>query len=126
MLRLDTGFRSVQRLWFTPDGRVLAAACPNETYLLWDARPAATGAQPFPPVRILTDLHGPEGTASPDLTMAADAGRRPDTLQVDGVRLRRPGEVIETDNHLNLTALNLTFAPDGLRLWGAGSILHPR
>jgi WD40 repeat protein len=126
MLRLDTGFRSVQRVWFTPDGRNLAAACPNETYLLWDARPAAAGAQPFAPVRILTELHGPEGTASPDLTTTADAGRRPDTLQVDGVRLRRPGVVIETDHHLNLTSLNLTFAPDGSRLWGAGSILHPQ
>jgi WD40 repeat protein len=58
--------------------------------------------------------------------MTADVGRRPETLQVDGVRLRRPGVVIETDQQLNLTSLNLTFAPGGSRLWGVGSILHPQ
>jgi WD40 repeat protein len=120
MLRLDTGFRSVHRLWFTPAGRELAAACPDETYLVWDVGSAGSN------LRTLTEFHGPEGIASFDLSMTADAWRRPETLQVGGVRLRRAHEDIWADEELDLSGLKLTFAPDGSRLWGAGYVLHPQ
>jgi WD40 repeat protein len=120
MLRLDTGFRSVQRVWFTPDGGELAAACPDETYLVWDVRSAGSS------FRTLTKFHGPEGTASYDLSTTADAWRRPETLQVGGVRLRRANEDIWADEELDLSGLKLTFAADGSRLWGAGCMLHPQ
>jgi WD40 repeat protein len=120
MIRLDAGFRSVQRLWFMADGDSLVAAGPDGTYRRWGVR-AGSGE-----VRTLEEFHGPEGAASFDLSMAADAWRRPETLQIGGVRLNRTGAGGWGEDDLNLTSLNLTFSPDGSRLWGAGSLLEPQ
>jgi WD40 repeat protein len=60
------------------------------------------------------------------MSMTADAWRRPETLQVDGVRVRHNSDDIGVEEYLNLTHLNLSFSSDGSRLWGAGSRLHPQ
>ena len=120
MIRLDVGFRSVQRLWFPPTGRELVAVCPDETYVRWGL------SAPGRPVQVLSPYHGPEGAASSDLSMTADAWRRLETLRVTGVTLKRAGGRQWTDDGLDLSGLNLTFSPDGRRLWGAGSLKHPQ
>jgi WD40 repeat protein len=120
MVRLDVGFRSVERLWFAPDGRSLVAACPNGTYHRWDL------FAPNRETRTLESFHGPEGAASFDLSMIADAWRRPETLQVGGVTLRRIGQSEWTDDDFRLEGMTLTFSPDGKRLWGIGASEHPQ
>lgn len=120
MLRLDAGFRVLQRAWFMPAGRSLVAACPNETYLVWNLEGPESG------FRMIKELHGPEGTTSTGLSLIADVFRRPETLRVDSVRLHRNESDTWTASDLNLTGLNVTFSPDGSRLWGAGSLLEPQ
>lgn len=120
MLRLDAGFRVLQRVWFLPAGRDLAAAFSGETYLVWSLDSPKSG------FRILKDLHGPEGATSGDLSLIADVLRRPETLRVDNVHIHRNGSNIFTALGLNLTGLNVAFSPNGSRLWGAGSLVEPQ
>lgn len=120
MIRLDAGFRAVQRLWFMADSDAIVAACPKETYRRWSLRAPSREA------RTHEEFHGPEGTASFDLSMTADAWRRPETLHVGGVILRRIGGGEWVDDGLDLSELNLTFSTDGSRLWGVGSLLNPQ
>jgi WD40 repeat protein len=122
MLRLDNHFQPIERLWFTPDGRLIAA-CPNQTYRLWEGRPG-TGA--FTQLRSLPQQHGTEGAVSSDLTQTADPYRSPETLRVVGLRLEASGEIRWTVSELDLSALRLAFSTDGSRLWGVGSALDPR
>jgi WD40 repeat protein len=120
MIRLNAGLRSIRRLWFMPAGGSLVAACPDQTYVRWDL------TDPAREPRMLVEFHGPEGAASFDLSMTADAWRRGDTLQIGGVTLRRIGGGEWIDDGLDLSELSLTFSPDGSRLWGVGSLLHPQ
>src|SRR5262245_3020508 len=120
MIRLNAGLRSIRGLWFLPGRGSLVAACPEETYVRWDL------TDPAREPRTLAEFHGPEGAASFDLSMTADAWRRGDTLQIGGVTLRRIGGGEWIDDGLDLSELSLTFSPDGSRLWGVGSLLHPQ
>jgi WD40 repeat protein len=121
MIRLDAGLRRIERLWFTPDGCSLVAACPDGNCRWWNL--SAPGAR----AETLAWSHGDGAAVSPDLRMRAYAFRRPETLRICSLSLETvTGDRWTDPEELDLSDLTLTFSPDGSRLWGVGSVLHPQ
>ena len=81
MLRLDTRYRTVERVWFAPDGRSVVAQTEEHGYLRWEL--AEPGWR--------DEINGPaqpsNGAASADLSMTAETVY--EQYQVTGVVLRR-------------------------------------
>lgn len=124
MIRLDAGFGAkIHRLWFTPGGSGLVLHGPDRypPYRLW-----RTGSSPVLEESVVPAgyLFGP---ASPDLSMFAQPQLRgTNPFWVGGVELVRVSGGGWEDPHLDFTNLRLEFSPDGSRLWGIGSLLHPQ
>jgi hypothetical protein len=112
MIRLDTRFRQVRRVWFTPDGRSVAAQTGGYAYFRWDlAGPGWRDEVAGPP-------EGCTGTASADLSMTAETVY--ELFHVTGLVLRRGSEAAWRDDGFSFHELPLTFDADGTRLWGCG------
>jgi hypothetical protein len=112
MIRLDTRFRQVRRVWFTPDGRSVVAQTDRYAYLRWDfAEPGWRNEVAGPP-------EGRTGTASVDLSMTAET--ECEIYHVTGVVLRRGRELAWRDEGFSFHVLPMTFSADGTRLWGCG------
>jgi WD40 repeat protein len=118
MLRLDTLFRPVQHVWFTPDGLSVAAQTLSNAYLRWEL--ADPGWR--------HEINGPEddsnGAASADLSMTAETEYR--QFQVTAVILRRGPESVWRADGLSYHQLPLAFSPDGTRLWACGVAYEPQ
>jgi WD40 repeat protein len=120
MFRLDAGFRSIRRLWFTPDGMALVAVRSGAPGICWRLADRPTE----------DELRGPGfdlgGAVAPDLSMWAAILSEPERLHVTGIRLRREDGLGWTDDAMSFDSVTLTFSPDGSRLWGAARELSPR
>jgi hypothetical protein len=112
MLRLDTRFRAVHRVWFTPDGRSVVARVDGDAYVRWDLSDPGWR----------DEINGPaldcNGTASADLSMTAETEY--EQYHVAGVVLRRGPEPAWRDDGFSFHHLPLAFAPDDSRLWACG------
>lgn len=118
MLRLDTRYRTVQRVWFTPDGRSVVAQTGERGYLRWDlSDPGWRDEVSGPP-------EGCTGTASADVSMTAETEY--EQYHATAVVLRRGPELAWRADGLSFHELPLEFSPDGTRLWGCGVEYEPR
>lgn len=123
MLRIDAGYRSPHRLWFTPDGRDLviqlaAFPDPNDFVRVSLADPTVQALIPAPDeFRAL----------SRDLTMAADFAYTDGGREGYGwVTLHRTDGSGWADDRLPGVLSDLVFSADGTWLWGFGKFYHPR
>jgi WD40 repeat protein len=112
MIRLDTRFREVRRVWFTPDGRSVVAQLSGDAYLRWDLTDPGWRDEVNGPAQFCN------GAAAADLSMTAETEY--EGYQVTAVVLRRGPEPAWRDDGFSFHELPLTFAPDGTRLWGCG------
>jgi WD40 repeat protein len=113
MLRLDTRYRTVERVWFTPDGRSVAAQTGEHGYLRWDlAEPGWRDEISGPPAYCT-------GAAAADLSMTVETEH--EQYHVTGVVLRRGPDPVWRADGLSFHQLPLAFSPDGTRLWGCGA-----
>ena len=90
MIRLDTRFRQVRRVWFTPDGRSVAAQVDGDAYVHWDLTEPGWRNEISGPA-----LHC-NGAASADLSMTAETER--EQYWVTAVVLRRGPEMAWRDD----------------------------
>src|SRR3954449_1012495 len=118
MLRLDTLFRPVQRVWFTPDGRTVAAQTLSNSYLRWDL------SEPGWRHEINGPGDGSNGAASADLSMTAETEYH--RFQVTAVVLRCGPEPVWRADGLSYHQLPLEFSADGSRLWSCGVTYEPQ
>lgn len=118
MLRLDTRYRAVRHVWFTPDGRAVVARTGESGYLRWDlAEPGWRDELSGPPPHCL-------GAAAADLSMTAETEF--DVFHVTAVVLRRGPEPAWRADGLSFHTLPVAFAPDGRRLWACGTEYEAR
>src|SRR4051812_39179093 len=118
MIRLDTRFRQVRRVWFTPDGRSVAAQVDGDAYVHWDLTEPGWRNEISGPA-----LHC-NGAASADLSMTAETER--EQYWVTAVVLRRGPEMAWRDDGFGHHTLPITFSPDGTWLWGCGVAYEPQ
>ena len=112
MISLDTRFRQVRRVWFTPDGRSVVAQVDGYAYLRWNlSEPGWRDEINGPPLYCT-------GAASADLSMTAET--EVDQFHVTGVVLRRGPEPAWRDDGLSFHELPQMFSTDGTRLWACG------
>jgi WD40 repeat protein len=118
MLRLDTRYRTVERVWFTPDGRSVVAQTGEDGFLRWEL--AEPGWR--------DEINGPaqpsNGAASADLSMTAETVY--EQYWVTAVVVRRGPEAVWREDGLGHHQLPLVFSPDGTRLWACGAAYEPR
>jgi WD40 repeat protein len=122
MLRLDTGFRAVQRLWFTPDGRDLIvqfAAFP-------DANDFLRVSLGQPTLQALIPAPDQYSALSPDLTMSAEFDYADASQRRGRITLHRNGGNGWQDDHLLGPVTTLYFSADGSRLWGSHANYQPQ
>src|SRR5690349_18567468 len=112
MIRLDTRFRQVRRVWFTPDGRSVVAQTGSYAYLRWDL------AEPGWRDEIAAPPEWSTGAASADVSMTAETEY--EQVHVTAVLLRRGPEPAWREDGFSFRELPLAFSADGSRLWGAG------
>jgi len=118
MIRLDTRFRQVRRVWFTPDGRSVVAQTGEHGYLRWTlSEPGWRDEINGPPL-------GCSGAASPDLSMTAETVI--EQYWVTAVVLRRGPAAVWTDDKFGHHQLPLVFSEDGTRLWACGMAYQPQ
>src|SRR4051812_18765231 len=99
MIRLDTRFRQVRRVWFTPDGRSVVAQVDVAAYVRWDlAEPGWRDEINGPPLYC-------DGAASADLSMTAETEY--EQYNVAGVVLRRGPEPAWRDDGFSFHQLPL-------------------
>jgi|SRR5262245_9331966 len=112
MIRLDTRYRTVERVWFTPDGRSVVAQTRERAYLRWHlSDPAWRDEFNGPPAHCT-------GAASLDLSMTAETEY--EQYHVTGVVLHRGPEPAWRADGLSFHELSLVFSSDGARLWACG------
>lgn len=112
MMRLDTRYRTVERVWFTPDGRSVVAQTGERGYLRWDlSEPGWRDELAGPPPHCT-------GASALDLSMTAETEY--DVYHATAVVLRRGPEPAWRADGLSFHQLSLTFSPDGTRLWACG------
>src|SRR5215208_5103826 len=106
MLRLDTRYRAVHRVWFTPDGRSVVAQTGEHGYLRWElSEPGWRDEINGPPL-------GCSGAASADLSMTAETERDTEHYgyEVTGVVLRRGPDAAWRADDLSFHELSLVFS----------------
>jgi hypothetical protein len=121
MFRLDAGFRVIRRVSFSPDGRALLAWTQRGPTVQWSL------ADPTRIEELRGAGHDTVGERSADLSCVAEPMLDYDVaVDVIGLQVASGPDREWVDEDLQFTTLKLAFSPDGSRLWGVGSVLHPR
>ena len=125
MVRLDVGFTAVRRVWFTPDGQFLVLQCTDGPY---QRRAVGRLAGPIEWSGFGPDGEGvgAEGEPSPDLSTTAYPERSHANFRIYSVEACGWDGQRWGSETLPLTRLELSFSPDGSRLWGVGTDHHPQ
>jgi WD40 repeat protein len=119
VIRLDAGFRFIERVSFSPDGQEILAWRRGAPTVRW--RLAS---------REVEELRGPgfdrPGELSANLFAVAEPIEDSGRGETTGVRLNWNAGWHWTEENLLCSRLVLSFSPDGMRLWGVASDLGPR
>jgi WD40 repeat protein len=122
VLRIDIGYRTIYRLWFTPDSRDIAIQLslhPDQNDFL-----RAPLAEPSAPE--LIPAPDEFAAVSPDLAMAADMQNQRWRARLGRVSLHRTGDLAWEDEAVPASVLALSFSPDATQLWGFGTDFSPQ